>query len=157
MRLLLMALALAGALAGLAPAATINGGDRGERLRGTKKGDLILARGGRDTIDSLAGGDRIAVQYDGARDAVRCGDGQDVVTADRVDVVAADCELVSRLVSRDASGGDGQHETQVEPSAAASGRTIVTTFQSGRRHRGGANRIGFSISRDGGRTWRAGF
>jgi hypothetical protein len=79
------------------------------------------------------------------------------VTADRVDVVAADCELVSRLVSRDASGGDGQHETQVEPSAAASGRMIVTTFQSGRRHKGGANRIGFSTSRDGGRTWRAGF
>jgi hypothetical protein len=157
MRLLLIALAVAGALAGLAPAATINGGDRGERLRGTKEADLILARGGRDTVASLAGNDRIAVQYDGARDAVRCGAGQDVVTADRVDVVAADCELVSRLVSRDTSGGDGQHETQVEPSAVASGRTIVATFQSGRRHAGGANRIGFSTSRDGGRTWRAGY
>jgi hypothetical protein len=157
MRLLLIALALAGALAGLAPAATITGGDRGERLRGTSKGDLILARGGRDTVDSLAGSDRIAVQYDGARDRVRCGAGQDVVTADQVDVVAADCERVSRLISRDGSGGDGQHETQVEPSAVASAGTIVATFQSGRRHEGGANRIGFSTSRDGGRTWRSGF
>ena len=157
MRLLLFALALAGALAGLAPAATITGKDRGERLRGTGSGDLILPRGGRDTVDSLAGSDRIAVQYDGARDAVRCGAGQDIVTADQTDAVGADCELVSRLISRDRSGGDGQHETQVEPSAFASGRTVVATFQSGRRHNGGANRIGFSTSRDGGRTWRSGF
>jgi hypothetical protein len=157
MRLLLTALALGGALAGLAPAATITGKDRGERLRGTTRADLIVARGGRDTVDGRGGNDRIAVQYDGARDAVRCGAGLDVVTADRVDIVAADCELVSRLVSRDASGGDGQHETQVEPSAVAAGRTIVAAFQSGRRHQGGANRIGFSTSRDGGRSWRGGF
>jgi hypothetical protein len=158
MRLLLVAFVLAGALAGLAPAATITGGDRGDRLRGTARGDLILAGGGRDTVDARAGNDRIAVQYDGARDNVRCGSGQDVVTADRVDVVGADCEVVSRLISRDASGGtDGQHETQVEPSALAVGSTIVATFQSGRRHMGGANRIGFSTSRDGGRTWRDGF
>jgi hypothetical protein len=157
MRLLLTALALAGALASFASAATITGGDRGERLRGTTRADVILARGGRDTVDARAGNDRIAVQYDSARDVVRCGRGLDVVTADRVDVVGADCELVSRLISRDTSGGDGQHESQVEPSAVAAGRTIVATFQSGRRHQGSANRIGFSTSRDGGRTWRDGF
>jgi hypothetical protein len=157
MRLILTALVLAGALAGLAPAATINGSDRGERLVGTKRADLIVARGGRDTIDARTGNDRIAVQYDGVRDAVRCGAGQDVVTADRSDVVAADCEVVSRLISRDRSGGDGQHESQVEPSALAVGSTIVAAFQSGRRHAGGASRIGFSTSRDGGRTWRDGY
>ena len=158
MRLILTALALASALAGLASAATINGSNRGERLVGTKRADLIIARGGRDTVDARAGNDRIAVQYDGARDAVRCGTGRDVVTADRIDVVAPDCELISRLISRDRSGGtEGQHETQVEPSALAVGSTIVAAFQSGRRHTGGAARIGFSTSRDGGRTWRDGY
>jgi hypothetical protein len=157
MRLIVTALALAGGLAGLASAATITGSDRGERLRGTTRADLIVARGGRDTVDGRAGNDRIAVQYDGARDTVRCGAGRDVVTADRIDAVAADCELVSRLISRDNSGGtEGQHETQVEPSALAVGSTIVTAFQSGRRHSGGAARIGFSTSRDQGRTWRDG-
>src|SRR5918995_904493 len=122
MRLIVTALALAGGLAGLASAATITGSDRGERLRGTTRADLIVARGGRDTVDARAGNDRIAVQYDGARDTVRCGAGRDVVTADRNDAVAADCELVSRLISRDNSGGtEGQHETQVEPSALAIG------------------------------------
>jgi hypothetical protein len=158
MRLIVTALALAGALAGLASAATITGGDRGELLRGTKHADQIVARGGRDTVDARSGNDRIAVQYDGARDRVRCGKGRDAVTADGIDSVASDCELVSRLVSRDTSGGtEGQHETQVEPSALAAGSTIVATFQSGRRHGGGAARIGFSTSRDGGRTWRTGY
>lgn len=157
MRLVIIALALGGALAGLASAATITGGDRGEQLRGTARADLILAHGGRDRVQGLAGNDRIAVQYDGARDVVGCGSGLDVVTADRIDAVAADCELVTRLISQDTSAGDGQHETQVEPHALASGRTIVAAFQSGRRHTGGANRIGFSTSRDGGRTWRAGY
>jgi hypothetical protein len=150
-------LALAAGLAGAASAATIAGGPRGERLRGTAGADVILAAGGRDDVDSRAGDDRIAVQYDGARDIVRCGAGRDVVNADRVDRVAADCEVVSRLISRDPFRSAGsQHETQVEPSAFASGSTVVATFQSGRRHGGGAAGIGFATSRDGGRTWRGG-
>ena len=158
MRLIVTVLALAGALAGLASAATITGSDRGERLRGTTGPDLIVARGGRDSVDARAGNDRIAVQYDGARDAVRCGAGRDLVTADRTDTLANDCELVTRLISRDASRStDAQHETQVEPSALAAGSTVVAAFQSGRRHTGGAVRIGFSTSRDAGRTWTTGY
>ena len=158
MRLSVTALVLVAVFAGVASAATIRGGDRAERLRGTQRADLILARGGRDTVDARGGNDRIAVQYDGTGDSVGCGRGTDIVTADPVDRVAADCEVVSRLISRDPrAGAEGQHETQVEPSAVAAGRTIVAAFQSGRRHSGGAVRIGFSTSRDGGRTWRNGF
>jgi hypothetical protein len=156
-RTALAILALAAGLVGAASAATITGGGRGERLRGTGGADLILAAGGRDVVDARAGDDRVAVQYDGARDDVRCGPGRDVVTADRADRVAADCEVVSRLVSRDPfTVAAAQHETQVEPSAFASGNTVVTAFQSGRRHAGGATGIGFATSRDAGGTWRGG-
>jgi hypothetical protein len=157
MRTAVIAALIAAALATGAPAATITGTGRSERLVGTPRADLILGGGGRDVVEALGGRDGIAAQYDGARDVVRCGRGRDVVTADRVDSVAADCEVVSRLVSRDTyTTVDGQHETQVEPHALAAGSTIVATFQSGRRHAGGAADIGFSTSPDGGRTWQGG-
>ena len=157
MRTTVIGALLAAALAAGAPAATIVGTDRAERIAGTPRADLIVAGGGRDVVESRRGDDRVAVQYDGARDIVRCGAGRDVVTADRIDAVAADCEIVGRLVSRDTyKTPDGQHETQVEPHALAAGSTIVATFQSGRRHRGGAADIGFSTSRDGGRSWQGG-
>jgi hypothetical protein len=148
MRRILIATLAAGALASGAAAATIVGTARSELLVGTPKRDLIVAGGGND---------RVAVQYDRVRDTVRCGRGRDVVTADRIDAVAADCEIVGRLLSRDTyTTPDGQHETQVEPHALAAGSTIVATFQSGRRHGGGAADIGFSTSRDGGRSWQGG-
>ena len=148
MRAALLALALAGLLAGGAAAAALVGTQRGDLLIGTPRADRIDARGGND---------RVAVQYDGARDTVRCGRGRDVVTADRGDRVAVDCEVVSRLVSRDTyTTPDAQHQTQVEPHALAVGSTIVATFQSGRRHGGGAADIGFATSRDGGVTWQSG-
>jgi hypothetical protein len=148
MRSALLALALAGLLAGGAAAAAIVGTQRADLLVGTPRADRIDARGGND---------RVAVQYDGARDTVRCGRGRDVVTADRGDRIATDCEVVSRLVSRDTyRTADGQHQTQVEPHALAVGSTIVATFQSGRRHNGGAADIGFATSRDGGLTWQSG-
>src|SRR5439155_802768 len=83
--------------------------------------------------------------------------GHDVVTAELFDRVAADCEVVSRQLSRDTLTDEpAQHETQVEPSSAASGGTIVTVFQSGRHLGGGAAGIGFATSRDAGATWRSG-
>ena len=54
------------------------------------------------------------------------------------------------------SGWPAQHETQVEPDSFSFGSTIVTVFQSGRHLDGGAERNGFSTSKNGGRTWRAG-
>lgn len=138
-------------------AATVAGTNRPERLNGTARSDLILGRGGRDTINSRGGNDRIAAQYDFAADAVRCGGGRDVVNADAIDRVALDCEVVSRMLSRDTYvNADSAHETQAEPDGFAFGSTVVTAFQSGRRFEGGASDIGWATSTDGGRTWRRG-
>jgi Tol biopolymer transport system component len=80
------------------------GSDRRNRLTGTRLNDVILARGGNDAIDGRAGpdlivagagSDRIAAR-DGTRDRIVCGPGRDVAEVDRRDVVARDCELVSR-------------------------------------------------------------
>jgi len=48
---------------------------------------------------------------------------------------------------------DDQHSTEVEPDTFAYGRTVVAVFQTGRNFSGGSSDIGFSVSRDGGRTW----
>jgi RTX calcium-binding nonapeptide repeat (4 copies) len=162
-------------LAGAASAARITGTEGADRLTGTARSDTIFAKGGRDRIasgsgpDFLHGGtgrdallsgpgaDRVAASYDGARDTVRCGRGVDVVNADLLDSVAADCELVSRRLSRDPyTTPDSQHETQVEPDSLTVGRATVVTYQVGRRHDGAATNVGFALSRDRGRTWRSG-
>jgi hypothetical protein len=46
-----------------------------------------------------------------------------------------------------------QHATEVEPSAASFGATIVTAFQIGRIFSGGGAAIGFATSSDGGISW----
>jgi hypothetical protein len=48
-----------------------------------------------DTLYGGAGGD-VFRAVDRAPDSVRCGVGRDVVTADRIDRVAATCEVVRR-------------------------------------------------------------
>jgi hypothetical protein len=50
-----------------------------------------------------------------------------------------------------------QHATEVEVSAAASGSTIVSTFQVGRIFNGGASDIGFATSTNSGTSWTSGF
>lgn len=175
-RLVLLALAL-GLVGGpgLASGANINGTQGPDRLIGTPEADVLHGRSGADVIEGRggndlmtggpgrdrlfggAGDDRVSVHADGD-DRVQCGPGQDIVTADHADAVAADCEVVSRRLSRDPySNPDSQHETQVEPDSFAAGSTIVTAFQAGRYVFGGATNIGYSTSRDGGRTWRAGY
>jgi hypothetical protein len=175
-RVLVPALAAASALTaiGLARGAVIVGTSGPDRLIGTSRGDELYGLGGNDQLagrgatdlidggpgrDRLSGGpgaDRVAAN-DRQVDTVLCGSARDLVVADRIDRVSADCETVSRQLSRD-TGTDfeAQHETQVEPDSFAYGRTIVTVFQSGRFENGGAERIGFATSRDGGRTWRPG-
>jgi len=169
------ALAVALVLAGAAEAARIVGTAANDRLVGTVRADTLLGREGRDrlvgasgtdflhggpggdVVDAGPGDDRIVVQYDGASDTVRCGTGADVVNADLVDRIAADCELVSRRLSRDPyTGPEAQHESEVEPDSLTVGRTTVATFQVGRRFSGAADNIGFAVSRDDGRTWRSG-
>ncbi len=135
-------------LAGTATAGTIRGSAHAELLVGTARMDVVLAG---------AGDDRISVEADARRDRVECGPGRDLVALDRLDVAAADCEAVTRQISRDrTSDPKAHHRTQVEPDSFAAGRTIVTAFQVGRFFDGGAAAIGFSTSTDAGLTWRDG-
>ena len=123
-----------------AAAAVIQGTAGPDRLKGTAK---------TDSIDVLFGG----------IDQVKCGKGIDVVTADRGDKISSDCEFVSRPISIDLLGlsrAGGQHQTEVEPSAAAWGSTVVASFQVGRFRDGGAAAIGWATSANAGRTWRSG-
>ena len=163
-------------LAGVSFAAVREGGPGPDRLRGTQRADLLQGLGGNDLLtgrggadllvggngrDRLVGGpgaDNLAVEADVARDSVSCGRGTDIVTAELVDRVARDCEIVSRQLSRDTNrSADAHHQTQVEPDSFSFGNTVVTTFQSGRVGQGAAAMIGFATSRNGGRTWRSGF
>ena len=163
-------------VAGSANAATIRGTLGPDRLVGTPGVDAIFGRAGSDTLDGRggadlldggpgrdvliggAGDDRLAADYDGVRDVVRCGAGRDLAVADLEDAVGASCETVTRRLSRDPfTDEDGQHQTQVEPSSFAVGSTIVTAFQAGRMVDGGASGIGFATSKDGGAHWRSGY
>ncbi|HEU5062026.1 MAG TPA: hypothetical protein VFT79_02595 [Solirubrobacterales bacterium] len=60
------------------------GGRGQDAIAGMDGSDLIVGGPGRDDIGAGDGDDRIRVR-DGARDVVRCGDGHDVVKADRLD------------------------------------------------------------------------
>ena len=136
------------AVAGGAVQATVLGTQRADFLAGTASSDRIVARGGND---------RIAVEYDGGVDRISCGAGQDVVVADARDRVESDCEIVSRRIHRDRHvNPESQHESEVEPDSLTVGQTTVAVFQVGRNRTGGAASIGFSTSKDGGRTWREG-
>jgi len=136
---------LALVLAAPAAAATIKGTLRGELIVGTPAPDRIAAGPGNDFVQVAFGG----------IDTVDCGAGNDVVTADITDKVAANCETVSRRLSVDPyANPDSQHETAVEPDSFAFGSTIVAAFQLGRRSGGAAANIGTAVSRDAGQTWQ---
>ena len=142
------------------------GTPRADVIRGLAGNDELLAGGGvdfleggpgRDVHDAGPGNDLVAASYDAARDVVRCGSGVDVVNADLLDTVAADCELVGRRLSRDPyRTADAQHETEAEPDSFTFGHTTVATFQVGRRFGGGATNIGFAVTRNDGASWRTG-
>jgi hypothetical protein len=175
-RLVVVALALTAVLSirvGLA--ATVHGTAGPDRLTGTPGPDKIFGRGGADRIDALGGpdfvdpgagpdvvnagpgADLVSVEEDRARDRVNCGAGRDVVTAEPIDVVGRTCEVVSVQLSRDTTTERGvQHETQVEPTSASFGRTVVAAYQVGRAADGGAAAMGFATSLDAGVTWRSG-
>jgi len=126
-------------------------------LLGTQRADVLLGREGADRVVARGGNDRIAVEYDSGRDDVSCGAGRDVVTADPGDRVRTDCEIVGRRIHRDPfTNPESQHQSEVEPDSLTVGATTVALFQVGRRREGGAAGIGFSTSKDGGRTWRGG-
>ena len=80
-------------------------GDQGnDRINGNSGEDVLKGDSGNDRIAGSSGFDRIAggsgndlmSSRDGRRDRVDCGRGRDRVVADRVDVIARNCERVSR-------------------------------------------------------------
>ena len=86
-----------------------------------------LGGASRDQLSGGSGPDRVVASGDRTADRVRCGPGHDLVNVDLSDDVAADCETISRQLSRDTGTGfEAQHETQVEPSSAASGPSVST-------------------------------
>ena len=72
----------------------LNGGAGADRLVGGGGNDVIRPGPGRDRIKAGSGRDRIRA-HDGTRDRVRCGPGDDAVTADRRDRLRG-CERVTR-------------------------------------------------------------
>lgn len=83
---------------------TLLGGSEGDTLFGGPDDDVIVAGLGVDVVVGGPGRDSISTgrnrdtvfARDGWRDSISCGVGEDTVRADRLDVVAADCEAVER-------------------------------------------------------------
>ena len=82
----------------------LTGSDGRDTVRGGGEGDAIDGGDAADTLEG-EGGDDVISARDGAADTVTCGAGSDMVNADTADAVAADCELVDRVV---VSGGGGE-------------------------------------------------
>jgi Ca2+-binding RTX toxin-like protein len=80
---------------------TLIGGPGNDTLSGGPSADILIGGPGHDHIYGQGGGD-VIYAADGQRDVISCGPngygkpGRDVVYADRIDVVAADCEIVHR-------------------------------------------------------------
>jgi Ca2+-binding RTX toxin-like protein len=73
-----------------------DGGPGDDVMVGRYGPDTLTGGPGKDRMSGGAGNDKINAR-DGERDSVRCGDGsKDRVDADRIDVVARDCERVTR-------------------------------------------------------------
>lgn len=71
------------------------GGSGRDRISGNSGRDRLSGGSGADRISGGSGADRISAR-DGRRDRIACGRGGDVVTVDRIDRVARDCERVVR-------------------------------------------------------------
>jgi Ca2+-binding RTX toxin-like protein len=73
----------------------LQGNQGSDDLEGQGGNDVLVGGSGRDTLNGGRGRDRILAR-DGVRDHINCGAGVDTVRADRADVVASNCEHVSR-------------------------------------------------------------
>jgi hypothetical protein len=78
----------------------LDGGPGSDTVSGDEGPDFLFdtAEGVRNSSDSLSGGDGddwlLPRDVPAGEDAVSCGSGTDVVSADRADVIADDCEYV---------------------------------------------------------------
>jgi hypothetical protein len=82
-------------LRGLGGGDTIFGLAGNDMIDGGSGNDTLIGGPGRDVMVGGAGNDVLSAR-DGQRDRIRCGPGRDRVIADRLDVVARDCERVLR-------------------------------------------------------------
>jgi Ca2+-binding RTX toxin-like protein len=82
-------------LSGLGGNDRISGLAGDDVLRGGAGNDTITGGPGADTISGGPGNDVIYAR-DGTKDTIDCGTGRDVVYADKIDVVASNCEVVHR-------------------------------------------------------------
>jgi hypothetical protein len=115
---------------------------------------VVVSTAAAATVRGTKHADFLQAAFDGTN-AVACGGGRDVVSADLADTVSSDCEVVARRLSVDPyANTDSQHETAVEPDDYAYGDTVVAAFQLGRRAEGAAANIGTAVSTNDGRTWR---
>lgn len=86
---------------------TIVGGAGDDRLDGGAGNDYLDAGRGVDRISAGPGSDTV-LAADGEADRISCGAGNDRVIADPVDVVAADCEAVTRSTPTPPPGDGGE-------------------------------------------------
>jgi Ca2+-binding RTX toxin-like protein len=77
----------------------IGAGSGADVIGGRGGNDTLIARGGADTVNGGAGDDNLDLDEDGEADTATCGDGTDTVTADAIDHVAADCEIVNGVAN----------------------------------------------------------
>jgi Ca2+-binding RTX toxin-like protein len=68
----------------------------GGKAYGDEGGDIMVGGRGPGSFDGGAGNDFIQAAVNGVADTIVCGDGNDIVRANAVDDVAADCENVTR-------------------------------------------------------------
>jgi Tol biopolymer transport system component len=73
----------------------LQGGPGNDRLYGGRGDDRLHGGRGRDVLLGGSGWDAIYAR-DGEADHIYCGDGRDQVRADRLDLIAHDCEIVER-------------------------------------------------------------
>jgi hypothetical protein len=84
----------------------LSGGDGDDSLTGREGDDAMDGGLGVDTLEGGSGADQIQSR-DGLVDTIRCGGDADIVYADTVDDIAADCETVNRVFVAPPSGSDG--------------------------------------------------
>jgi Ca2+-binding RTX toxin-like protein len=83
------------ALTGTPSADRLTGAGGNDRLSGMAGNDVLIGGTGQDRLVGGTGDDRIGAR-DGERDIVDCGPGRDRVTADSLDAVRGNCEVVLR-------------------------------------------------------------
>ena len=80
------------------------GGSGKDRLKGGAGNDRLVGGRGRDRLFGGSGNDRINAK-DGERDTIDCGAGRDVLSADRADRIASNCDNKRPLAPPPTGGG----------------------------------------------------